>query len=797
MSSSPAVTIPAGVPPTMRPPDGPGRRPHPSAVIAGLFVVAVAVAGVLVGVATGGDSAAAAATNNLGQLAAAVLATVASGSALSRMAGAQRRAWLLVTIACGCWAIGQLIWCYVEVVLGQEIPQVSGADLFFLAFTGLMAFAVWPTAGLHTDRLHAFLDGFIIGMSLLAISWATSIDTIASTETDLLGLLINLAYPCGDIVVLTIVLLSVSRQVRARSSLTVVAAAMALIAVSDGFYAYLSAADDFSDGSISGLGWTVGFGLIGCAALASGRSRRDAPQSVIATHDSSPGAGEPRAVSMLPYIPLGAALLVVAIDRSNNDADRVTNAIVIVTFVGVLFRQYLTIKDNASLTRRLENRRLELQEQAFADQLTGLPNRALFTNRVVHALELHRRDLRPLALLFVDLDDFKAVNDTLGHPVGDQLVIKVAERLRGALRSSDTVARFGGDEFAVLVEGDTDPVEVGDRLVDALRSTFVIGTAQLSISASIGIAEVPADQGTPTLDELYSRADIAMYAVKRAGKGQVALYESSMVVPEAADLRYRPLLIAAMRSGDIACVFQPIVDLQTGQVRLLEALARWRVDGELIAQDYFLKLAGRLKLLQALTDLMLDRACAQLADWSVRLDRGDLQVSVNVPPGIMADRSFPARVAQVLDRHGIGPDRLVLEITEETLLGDIAAAQLVATRLRQMGVQLWLDDFGIGYSSLLSLRQIELHAVKIDIAFIANIDDDPSAERFLRALLALGRDLDLLVIAEGVERTAQSEILRGLGCQLAQGYLFARPAPAGEFEDLLLGQGTARPASLL
>jgi diguanylate cyclase (GGDEF)-like protein len=761
---------------------------RPGVIVAALFVVAIALTEYLTTVLTGSDSAAASWVSNIGQLAAAALATLASAVAVTRHAGAQRRAWLLVTLACGSWTVGQLIWCYFDIVVGGDIPQVSVADLFFLVFTGLMAVAVWPSDGRHTDRLRASLDAFIIGMSLFTIFWVTSINHVAASAdtTDLAGLFINLAYPCGDIVVLTMVLLSASRRIGHRSSLAAVAAAMALIAISDGFYAYVSASGVFDSGSVVGLGWTLGFGLIGCAALASGAAVAWSPRSG-STFLSAAESDVPRVrgASMLPYIPLCIAVIVVGIDRWNNGSDRVTGVILVVTFIGVLLRQYLTIRDNGTLTRHLESRERELQRQAFADQLTGLPNRALFTDRVVHALEQHRRSLRPLALLFVDLDDFKAVNDTLGHPVGDELVIRVAERFRGAIRSSDTVARFGGDEFAVLVEDDSDAVEVGARLVEALRPPFSLGGTLLTVGASIGIAEVTGDHATPTLDELYSQADIAMYAAKRSGKGQVSFYEPSMVLPEAADLHYRPLLIQAIATGDIDCVFQPIIDLSTGQVHSMEALARWRVNGETVDQDYFIKLAGRLRLLPALTDLMLERACAQLANWSERFGCNDLQVGVNVPPGLMTDRDFPRRVADVLQRCGLGPDRLLLEITEDALLGETAVAEQVAERMRQLGVALWLDDFGTGYSSLLSLRQISLQAVKIDIAFVAHIHSDPSAERFLRALLALGRDLDLLVTAEGVESPEQAKILRSLGCQYGQGYLYARPAPAAELEHLL------------
>jgi len=647
---------------------------------------------------------------------------------------------------------------------------------------------VWPSEGRKTDRLKSLLDACIIGMSLFVISWATSIHYVASamsSNTDVLGLLINLAYPCGDIVVLTLVLLSASRRVGRRSSLTAVAIAMALIAISDGFYAYLAASSGFESGSVAGLGWIAGFGIIGCAALAGGRRHLHRAAEVgKVIEDGMDRTLRQRGASTLPYLPLFIALIVVGSQRLSQAADRVTALLVITIFIVVLVRQYLTIRENVALTRILETREQELKRQAFLDQLTGLPNRALFSDRALQALEQHRGSRRPLSLVFVDIDDFKVVNDTLGHPVGDELVIRVAERLRGAMRAGDTVARFGGDEFAVLVD-DGNAVHVGSRVVQAMRMPFLLSGEELSIGASVGIAEVSADSRTPELGELFSSADIAMYAAKRAGKGQIALYDPSMVIPDAADLRYRPLLINAVKHGAIECVFQPIIALESGRVHSMEALARWRVDGEVVAPDYFINLAGRLGLLPALTDLMLEKACGQLADWSARFGCADLQVGVNVPAGLMTDPEFPRRVAAVLQRHGLATDRLLLEITEDALLGEMVVAQQVADRLRRLGVHLWLDDFGTGYSSLLSLRQIALQAVKIDIAFVANIHTDPSAEQFLRALLALGRDLGLMVTAEGVEVPAQAEILRALGCQFAQGYLYARPAPEAELDHLL------------
>ncbi len=766
---------------------------RPPIVVVGLSIACLMLICLVAVLLSGADSPWSDAAFNLAELVAAAAATVAAAVAIPRHRQPERRGWTLVAVACGSWTLGQAYWCLIELVLGQELPPVSPADLFFLLFSVLMVVAVAPTVGLRTRRLRTLLDAFIIGMSLFTISWTTAITEIATTATDdtgALALLVNLAYPCLDVVVLTLVVLNISRRQGQRTTLGVVAVGIGLIAIADTGYVYLAASDSFQPGSLFGLGWIAGFGLIACAAMAgpevagsfdwtrTGRSGQPGTRP-------APSAAT-RQVSVLPYVPLVMALVVVGVGRLTSTVDRVSGVALVLIFLGVLARQYLTIRDNVTLTQDLRNRENELARQAFQDVLTGLPNRALFTDRVAHALEQHRRSLRPLALMFVDLDDFKAVNDTLGHPTGDQLVIRVGERLRGAVRSSDTVARFGGDEFAVLAEGeDTDAVELGARLVESLRPAFTLSKDVLSIGASIGIAEAPADQATPTLDELYSRADIAMYAAKRAGKGQLAIYEPSMVLPEAADLHYRPLLVEAIRTGAIDCAYQPILDLTTGRVDCMEALARWQIDGEPVDQHYFITLAGRLKLLPALTDLMVDRACAQLADWSQRLGGDHLKVGVNVPPGLMADLAFPRRIAAALRRHRISADRLVLEITEDALLGDSEVCQSVADQLRLAGVRLWLDDFGTGYSSLLSLRRFKLQAVKIDIAFIANIHTDATAAQFLRALLALGRNLELMVIAEGVELAAQEAVLRDLGGRYVQGFLYARPAAGDSFDELL------------
>ncbi len=434
------------------------------------------------------------------------------------------------------------------------------------------------------------------------------------------------------------------------------------------------------------------------------------------------------------------------------------------------------------------DREAELAWSAFHDDLTGLPNRAMFLDRVAHALRRHARDRRPVAVLLVDLDGFKAVNDTLGHVVGDDLLAVAAQRLRRAVRPGDTLARLGGDEFAVLLESVGDPAAVAARLVGAFATPFAVGGRLLSVSATAGVAE----HADADVEALLSHADIAMYSAKRAGKGRFAVYDPAMTLPEAEVLELREPLRRAIAAGDVEVHYQPIVDLRAGVAVGFEALARWSHEGRSIGPDVFVPIAARSGLTGALTEHVLDVACGQVARWSTQLGHRRLRVSVNVSPHSIGDPALPDQVAAHLQRHGLGPGQLALEITEDALLHDLPVATAVAHRLRELGVVLSLDDFGAGYSSLLHLRQIPLHSVKIDRGFAGDIDANPETERFMRALLALGRDLGLRVVVEGVERRGQVDVLRRIGCTHAQGHVFGRPVPA---PAVLLPVAAPRPAT--
>jgi diguanylate cyclase (GGDEF)-like protein/PAS domain S-box-containing protein len=429
----------------------------------------------------------------------------------------------------------------------------------------------------------------------------------------------------------------------------------------------------------------------------------------------------------------------------------------------------VTVRDVTE--QRLRER--QLSHRAFHDELTGLANRALFLERLGQALRVPRPDHDPVVVLFVDLDDFKAVNDRLGHQAGDRALEHVAERIRRAVGGSDTAARLGGDEFAVLIDergGVERAVSVAEHLLRSLREPIVAGTDEFTVLASIGIAV--GSSGTTTTTTLLRDADIAMYEAKRAGKGQIRVFDPTMRLAVSRHLELRSDLIDAIQHEQLRLVYLPFVDLRTGRVRGAEALARWHhpVHGE-IPPTEFIPVAERAGLIDALGDRVLDQALTQAATWH---PDSDLFVSVNLSGVQVASAELADRVAEALRRHRVPPRMLMVEIDERTLVDDDEGARTIG-RFRDLGVRVALDDFGAGHCSMALLRRSPVDVVKIDRAFVAEFDVDAVDDPLGSTMLHVAGTLGLHTVAEGVETTSQLRMLRRHGCELAQGYLLSRP----------------------
>ncbi|MFI7204004.1 putative bifunctional diguanylate cyclase/phosphodiesterase [Micromonospora aurantiaca (nom. illeg.)] len=418
------------------------------------------------------------------------------------------------------------------------------------------------------------------------------------------------------------------------------------------------------------------------------------------------------------------------------------------------------------------------EDHAYAathDALTGLSNRRHLLDEGSAQLTSRHAD-GVTALVLIDLNHFKEVNDTLGHGAGDQVLIQVAERLRGAARPDDLVARLGGDEFAVLLRGLPAPAVAAHRaeaLLAALHDPLDLDGMRISVEASGGIAVAPATGG---MAELLRRADVAMYQAKRAGQ-RVATYAPARDTADLSRLTLGGELPRAVADHEFTVNFQPIVDLGSGEVIGAEALARWHHPTHgLIDPLRFLEAVERSGLLPAFAEAILDQALIAAGSWR---DAGfDLPVSVNVSPRSLLDARFPGAVLARLRAHDLPPDRLVLELTETLTLSQLDVVDRVLSRLRDSGVRLALDDFGTGYSSLSLLSRIPVHELKIDRSFVGAMETAPEAAAVIRSTLDLGRSLDLTVVAEGVESEPQRRALWELGCAAGQGHLFARPLPA-------------------
>jgi diguanylate cyclase (GGDEF)-like protein/PAS domain S-box-containing protein len=434
----------------------------------------------------------------------------------------------------------------------------------------------------------------------------------------------------------------------------------------------------------------------------------------------------------------------------------------------------------------------QLIHQAFHDPLTGLPNRALFMDRLGHALERAHRSAGPLAVLYLDFDQFKIINDSLGHGVGDDLIRAMSRRLVSCTRTGDTVARLGGDEFAILVE-DSETAAVGElaeRVNAQFGAPFHIDGHDIVGSVSVGVAckESPEESA----DDLVRNADIAMYAAKRRGKGRFALYDASMFTNGMERLHLEKELRQAVERGEFRVFYQPIINLATGELDEVEALVRWQHPSRgLVLPGDFIPFAEESGLIVPIGMWVLTEACRQVRRWqdehpSVR----PLAVSVNLSPRMFQDATLLDEVARVLAQTGLDPSALRLEITEGVVIQNPAAAAKTMTELKALGVKIAMDDFGTGYSSFASLQSFPFDILKIDQSFVRGLRQGTDNEAIVQAIIQLASSLNLTVTGEGIETEDQLRVLRALGSDRGQGYLFSRPKSAAEME-LYLGAQSA------
>jgi diguanylate cyclase (GGDEF)-like protein len=704
---------------------------------------------------------------------------VAGGRARS---GRSRRWRLILAAGLIGWTLMRLWWLARDVVAPSRPATFAIADVGFLVLPVCILLALLagatalPRAGpisSRRDRIVLVIDSFLISGSVLALTWTAVPDRVLrDTAAGPAAVGVTVAYPILDLILIVMVSLLLATRPPSRTGrvpLRLVGLALVALGTSDVLRLLQLAGGVLTP--LESAGYLAGPALLALAAL----DRRPPVDGPRPAHESE------WLHLLLPYVPVVATGVAIAVRTGTGGQLTANEAYLGWLGLGlVVARQMFTIVDNTVLLARVSEGQERLHHQAYHDPLTGLANRALFRERLVLALDAHRFRGKQIALLFADLDDFKLINDSFGHAMGDRLLRAIGERLDGCVPGDDLVARLGGDEFAVLLEAHAAQAEpIGHRILAALRDPFVIDGHTVGVGASIGlVVPEPADPEL-SADTLLRRADAAMYVSKRRGKGNLARYAGSADGGPNADL---PHLLARALSGSPAAAgfevnYQPIVRFADGATVAVEALARWTdpVAGP-VDPDVFVRVAERTGLVTAIDDFVLDRACEDAAALANTYGR-PIDVHVNVSAARLGHHGLEESIVRALERHAVRPSRLVVEITETRRIPDLPDAAVVAARLRSLGVRIALDDFGSGFNALAQLHSLPVDIVKLD-STLTDVDVAPErAGTLLRSVLAICADLNIAVVAEGIETTARAQALASLGCPLGQGYLFGQPHP--------------------
>ncbi len=688
--------------------------------------------------------------------------------ALCVLGGRSRRSGSVVSFVLGvaviCWSLGDIA-LTIESLGGATPPSPSPADAFYLSFFPFSYVAVVLLVRGETRRLSSpnWLDGAVAGLGAGAVCAAFAFSSIVrSTHQSVLAAAVNLAYPVGDVLLLLLVIGGTAAMSGRRKTPWLLIALGLTVNVCGDTFALLQSSIGATHVAtiVNAVAWPVSSLLMSLAMWV--RVGRPDPLAI----QRSPGFVLPGLAATAGL----AVLLLGTVDHVNHVAIGLATA----TLVLVVARTWRSVR----LLRAQSHVR---HQQSITDYLTGLGNRRRLFTALDAVFADCDGDLPQLAFLFIDLDGFKRINDVFGHPVGDEVLTQVAARFDRSLRDNDLLVRVGGDEFvALLIDADADKAqEIAARLSHSLEEPFQLAAVTARIGASVGIALSPDD--ATDAEGLMTCADIAMYRAKLDGAAY-ARYDRRL--DRGGDkLQLADELQAALAAGDLVLHYQPQLELRSGQVSTVEALVRWQhPEHGLIAPVKFLSLAQEAGMMDQLTHWVLSEALAQCARW--RATGHDLRVSVNISASDLIDPELPQTVARLLAATNLDPQALLLEITETSIIDDFARAQHAVGRLAALGVQISIDDFGSGFTSLAYVSDLRVAELKLDRRFISPLSGNVRTREaeLVRALAELGHALGLQVVAEGIEDPTALGLLHELGCDLAQGYAISRPVPAAELD---------------
>jgi diguanylate cyclase (GGDEF)-like protein len=706
-----------------------------------------------------------------------VAAMLAFGFVVASRLDRHRAAWIVILVGQTCFLIGDVCFAVLEYVVHSDAyPNVG--DIFYIS--GYPFIAVGLTMLLRSRGSRdagGVIDGFIVATSMGVLLWVFFAEPTALDQSlPVFERLISVAYPAGDLLLIAIGAQLAVRQVRRQAPYWIVAAGLVALLVADLGYLYQSFYGAYSERDPVDFGWWMGYALIVAVLL------HPRVGDIAAPPQKTTPRLSPRRIVMLSLVTVAAPLTIAA--RSMAGAPLELPALLggtVVLFALVVLRLVV-------MARELEASRSLLLHEATHDALTGLANRTLFGEQVEQTLA----NGVPVAVLCLDLDDFKLVNDRLGHPAGDVVLQVVGQRLSGLLRPGDAVARLGGDEFAMLVSDfDTSAGgAVAQRALAAICEPIGLpGGPTVHSNVSVGVAH---SSNESSVEGLLRDADIAMYLAKQSGKGHHEVFQTSMRQDVIDRLEMRSELGEALARNEFVLHYQPIVEVSSGRPVGVEALLRWEHPRRgRIEPMQFIPLAEETELIIPIGRWVLMEACRRAVELDPRPN--GLEVAVNVSAVQLRSAGLVDDVLHALDSAALDPSRLILELTESAVISDIDAAAVTLCELRTHGVRIALDDFGAGYASLRHLLAFPVDIVKLDRSFVVSSLENDST--LLSGLIEMASNLGMETVGEGIEEPGQLDMLRALHCGYAQGYLIARPMPSDRLDDVYaIGEGTDLPA---